>query len=203
VWATAHPQVTYQRKVGGEELPERFVHDPDSLELRLGQGTFEPVTSEVREYQVGGQNVLDGWLSRTGSPSRRAVSELDRIRPDRWQPEWSRELQRVLAVLSHLVDLQPTQDDLLDRVLVSPLISVAELERRSVFPVPKSARRSAPAPVQPDDLPGTEGIEPREPHAVRPLTTQQDTPAAAPTPRPRRSRKPASTRPRKAKPKDT
>ncbi|MDT0378319.1 type ISP restriction/modification enzyme [Streptomyces sp. DSM 42041] len=203
VWATAHPQVTYQRKVGGEELPERFVHDPDSLELRLGQGAFGPVTTEVREYQVGGQNVLDGWLKRrTGPPSRRAVSELDRIRPDRWQPEWSRELQRVLAVLSHLVALEPSQDELLARVFVSPLISVAELERRSILPVPKTSRRSVPAPVQPDDLPGTEGIEPREPHAVRPLTAQQDGPASAPAARARRSHKPTTHRPHQLKPKD-
>ncbi|MFJ5838408.1 hypothetical protein ACIQGO_16835 [Streptomyces shenzhenensis] len=48
-----------------------------------GKAFLEPVTPETREYQVSGQNVLDGWLKRrTGPPSRRAVSELDRIRPE-------------------------------------------------------------------------------------------------------------------------
>jgi len=49
---------------------------------------------------------------------------------------------------------------------MSPLVSVSELQRRNVLPVPDTARRSAPAPMQTDPIPGTEGIEAREPHAV-------------------------------------
>ncbi len=196
LWESTQPPVTYPTKVGGEELPESFTYDPHRQELRLGRGAFGPVTREVREYVVGGRNVLDNWLRRrTGPLSRRAVSELDRIRPDRWQPEWSKELQRVLAVLSHLVELQPSQENLLGQVLVSPLLDVDELRRRSILPVPETARRSAPAPKQADVLPGTEGIEPREPHTVRPLVAQQDTPTATPASRLRRSRKTQTTRP--------
>jgi hypothetical protein len=196
LWTSPQPHATYLRKIGGEELPVSFTYDSHLQELRLGRGAFGPVKREVREYAVGGRNVLDNWLRRrTGPPSRRAVSELDRIRPDRWQPEWSRELQRVLVVLTHLVELQPSQQDLLDRVLVSPLIDVDELRRRSILPVPETARRSAPAPAQAAVLPGTEGIEPREPHTVRPLIAQQDTPTVTPASRLRRSRKTQTTRP--------
>lgn len=193
VWATARPEITYRRQVGRDELPESFIYDPDRLELHFGQGFFGPVTQEVRDYQVSGQNVLDGWLKRrTGPPSRRAVSPLDHIRPDRWIPVWSEELQYVLAVLWHLVELQSAQKELLDRVLTAPLVSVSELRRRNVLPVPDAARRSAPAPIQTDTIPGTEGIEARQPHAVRPLAPQRDAPPAAPMTRPRGSRTPGA-----------
>ncbi|MFD8766489.1 type ISP restriction/modification enzyme [Streptomyces mirabilis] len=187
VWATAQPAIEYRRQVAKDELPEGFAYDPDSFELRFGQGAFGPVTQEMRSYQVSGQNVLNGWLKRrTGPPSRRAVSQLDHIRPTRWRPAWSEELQYVLAVLWHLVELQPAQRELLDGVLMSPLVSVSELQRRNVLPVPDSARRSAPAPIQADPIPGTEAIDAREPHDVRPLTAERDSPVTAPTARARR-----------------
>ncbi|MFI8993027.1 type ISP restriction/modification enzyme [Streptomyces sp. NPDC053542] len=190
VWATAQPAITYRRQVGRDELPEGFVYDPEGLELHFGQGVFGPVTQEMRDYQVSGQNVLDGWLKRrTGPPSRRAVSQLDHIRPDRWRPAWSEELQYVLAVLWHLVELQSAQNELLDRVLMSPLVSISELQRRNILPVPDTARRSAPAPIQPDAIPGTEGIDAREPHAVRPLTAERDSSTIASMTRSRASRK--------------
>ncbi|MFF3031900.1 type ISP restriction/modification enzyme [Streptomyces rubiginosohelvolus] len=188
VWTTAQPLITYRRQVSRDGLPERFVYDADRLELHFGHGVFGPVTQHMRDYRVSGQNVLDGWLKRrTGPPSRRAVSRLDRIRPDRWLPAWSEELQYVLAVLWHLVELQPAQNELLDRVLMAPLVSITELQRRNVLPVPDTARRSAPAPPQSDPLPGTEGIEGREPHAVRPLTAERSSPPGTSV-RPRKSR---------------
>jgi hypothetical protein len=196
VWETALPTIAYRKQVGRNELPERFFYDPDRLELCLGSGVFGPVTPGVRGYQVGGQNVLDGWLRRrSGPPSPKASSELDGIRPDQWLPAWSEELQHVLAVLWHLVKVQPAQSLLLDRVLASPLISVEELLRRGVLPVPEIARRSAPAPSRDQTIPGTEDIELREPHAVRPITPEGDTSVGAPTPTPRRNREPGSNRP--------
>ena len=45
----------------------------------------------------------------------------------------------------------------------------------------------------PDPIPGTEGIEAREPHAVRPLTADGSSPAAAPMARSRRSRNSGAT----------
>ena len=196
VWGAALPTTTYQKQVGKNELPERFLYDPDRLELRLGSGVFGPVTPGVREYQVSGQNVLDGWLRRrSGPPSPKASSELDSTRPDQWLPAWSEELQHVLAVLWHLVDVQPAQSRLLDRVIDAPLISVDELLRRGVLPVPDIARRSAPAPSRDETIPGTEGIELREPHAVRPIAPEGGTSVGAPTPRPRKSREPGSSRP--------
>ncbi|MFK4146905.1 type ISP restriction/modification enzyme [Streptomyces sp. NPDC004065] len=90
VWTTAQPAITYRRQVGRDELPESFVYDSDRLELHFGQGVFGAVTQQMRDYRVSGQNVLDGWLKpRTGPPSRRAVSQLDHIRPERWLPAWS------------------------------------------------------------------------------------------------------------------
>ncbi|MET9127195.1 type ISP restriction/modification enzyme [Streptomyces sp. NPDC004528] len=195
VWESAPPTITYRKQVGRHELPERFLYDPGRLELRLGSGVFGPVTPGVRGYQVGGQNVLDGWLRRRSGPlSPKAGSELDHIRPNHWLPSWSEELQNVLAVLWHLVEAQPAQSLLLDRILASPLISVEELLRRGVLPVPERARRSAPAPSRDQTIPGTEGIELREPHAVSPIAPQGDTPATKPSLRPHRSGEPSSNR---------
>lgn len=92
----------------------------------------------------------------------------------------------MLAVLWHPVERQWVQSGLLDGVLMAPLVCVAELQRRNVLPVPETARRSAPAPLQTAPIPGAEGIAAREPHAVGPLTAERNSPSTPPMTRSRR-----------------
>ena len=58
----------------------------------------------------------------------------------------------LLNVLSLCVELESQQAALLDRVCAAPMITVADLEKAKVLPVPTSACK-APSPKGPDQLP--------------------------------------------------
>ena len=51
---------------------------------------------------------------------KRPPSELSKIQPDEWLPEYTTELLNVLRVLTRLVALEPDQDDLLRRIVEGP-----------------------------------------------------------------------------------
>jgi hypothetical protein len=59
---------------------------------------------------------------------RRPPSPLQAIQPDHWPAEYTTDLLDLLNVLTLLVDLEPEQAKLLDRVCGGPLISEAELQ---------------------------------------------------------------------------
>ncbi len=71
----------------------------------------------------------------------RVSSALNDIRPLNWEAEMTTELLNLLTTLSRLVALEPIQADLLARVEAGPLITVAELERAKVLPVPPAAKK--------------------------------------------------------------
>lgn len=132
-------------------LPATIHHDPTTDTLHVGTGTFTPVPAAVWEYDVGGAPVVRKWFSyRKASPGGRASSKLDAIHTDRWPFEWTVELNELLTLLRRLVELEPAQADLLDRIVAGPLITVAELTAAGVFPVNPLARR--PYPATNDDL---------------------------------------------------
>ena len=70
---------------------------------------------------------------------RRKPSALGDIQPDQWLPEYTSELLNVINVLGMLVDLEPRQADLLERVCQGPLIFEGELTSAGAF-VEKSAK---------------------------------------------------------------
>ena len=67
---------------------------------------------------------------------RRPPSKLGDIQPDHWLPEYTTELLNVLNVLGLLVELEPMQADLLQRICAGPLISGAELKEAGALEVP-------------------------------------------------------------------
>jgi hypothetical protein len=67
---------------------------------------------------------------------RRPPSPLGDIKPDHWLPEYTSELLNVLNVLGFLVELEPKQADLLERICDGPLISGAELKEAGTLEVP-------------------------------------------------------------------
>jgi len=75
---------------------------------------------------------------------RRKPSSLGDIQPDHWLPEYTTELLNVLNVLAMLVELEPQQAELLDRICAGPLISEGELKAAGAFEVKAAPRRRKP-----------------------------------------------------------
>lgn len=67
---------------------------------------------------------------------RRKPSALCDIQPDHWLPEYTTELLNVLNVLGLLIDLEPTQAQLLEEVCAGSLISETELKQAGALASP-------------------------------------------------------------------
>jgi Type ISP C-terminal specificity domain/N-6 DNA Methylase len=144
------PQVTMEIPTEPEPLPERIHYNPVAETLLVGAGEIHPVRPAVWAYEVSGMRVVRKWFrSRTRKPTGRHPTELDHIRPSYWTIETIDELLDLLQVLSMLVDLEPAQSELLNRVCAGPLITVDDLIAASVLPVPPPAQRAPSADQQP------------------------------------------------------
>lgn len=109
-------------------MPESIAYDPGRRVLAIGDGEFAPVRHEVVEYTVGGRNVFKSWFDyRKKDPGGRRFSKLDHEYPTTWDPDWTTEAIDLLTVLARLVELEPSQADVLRRVLAGDLISMDEL----------------------------------------------------------------------------
>lgn len=125
-------------------MPDSIGYDASKKTLLVGQGYVENVEPGVWLYEVSGKQVLLQWFScrkasrqRPIIGDRRAPSSLGNIQPDHWLAEYTTELINVLNVLGWLVDLEPTQAALLERVCASPTISADELRARGAFESPR------------------------------------------------------------------
>lgn len=126
----------------GATMPETIRYDPDAQTLHVGQAQFGPVPERVWLYDTGGMNVLNKWFSyRKANPGGKKTSPLDDIHADHWPLEWIREFIELLTALRRLVDLEPLQADLLERVLAHKTITASELTEAGVFPVPPRAKK--------------------------------------------------------------
>ena len=101
-------------------------------------------------YEVSGKQVLLQWFSyrkanreRPIIGDRRAPSKLGDIRPDHWLAEYTTELINLLNVLGRLVDLEPAQAALLERVCAGPTISAEDLRVAGAFETPSKPRFGA------------------------------------------------------------
>jgi len=140
-------------------MPEVMTYDPARTVVTLGDGEFGPVTPEVWEYAVGGKNVLKSWFNyRKKVPGGKKTSPLDYIHVDTWDPDWTTEFIDLLTVLTRLVELEPAQADLLERILAARLLTMDELRTAGVrWPTKPADRRphrgfelAAPDPDQLD-----------------------------------------------------
>ena len=122
---------------GVSKYPESYEYDRINEVLRVGDGVFAPVKSDVWDYSVSGMQVVKSWLDRRSlRGSGKKSSPLDEIRPERW--DFTEELLELLWVLEHTIELQPVGAALLDEVCKSELFSASEL------PKPTAAERKAP-----------------------------------------------------------
>jgi hypothetical protein len=138
-------------------MPDTIDYDPVSKRLSVGQGYIENVEPGMWNYEVSGKQVLLQWFSyrkahreRPIIGDRRTPSPLGDIQPAHWLAEYTTELINVLNVLGWLVDLEPKQDELLDRICSGPLISGEELRNTGVLEVPAKPKGGKKAPTGPD-----------------------------------------------------
>jgi hypothetical protein len=122
------------------KMPDTIDYDPAQRRLLVGEGYVENVSPEVWNYEVSGKQVLRQWFSyrkanreRPLIGDRRPPSKLGDIQPDHWLSEYTTELINLLHVLGRLVELEPAQAELLEKVCSGDTISADELRDAGVF----------------------------------------------------------------------
>ncbi len=130
------PQVTVTIPDTEVGMPEEIDYDAAGRILSVGDGRIAPLAPEVWRYEVSGMKVVKRWFDRRKrEPEGRRSSPLDDMVASTWDPDWTTELLEVLSVLTLLVELEPDQASLLDRILDGPLVTVADLTAAGVLPV--------------------------------------------------------------------
>lgn len=132
-------------------------YDAATQRLLVGSGYVEHVPPAVWRYEVSGKQVLLSWFSyrkkhreRPIIGDRRQPSPLGNIQPPGWRAEYTTELLNVLNVLGWLVDIEPEQAKLLERICAGPLVSAEEMRAAgALVPAPKASRKSG-SPDAPD-----------------------------------------------------
>lgn len=132
-------------------MPDSINYDASKKRLLVGRGYVENVEPGVWLYEVSGKQVLLQWFSyrkanreRPIIGDRRTPSALGNIQPDHWLAEYSTELINVLNVLGWLVDLEPAQAQLLEKVCSGPTISSEELRGAGAVEVPTKPKLRGP-----------------------------------------------------------
>lgn len=133
-------------------VPQDPSYDEVTKTVRIGTGEWRPVEPAVLAYDVGGKNVIKSWLNyREAEPGGLRSSPLDDINVRSWTSEWTAEFTDLLTVLSRLVELEPAQAELLDKVLAGPLLTREVLVQHGVVWPGPGQRRPDYNPVAADD----------------------------------------------------
>ena len=137
-------------------MPDSLGYDAGKNRLLVGGGFVENVTPRMWNYEVSGKQVLRQWFSyrkanreRPIIGDRRTPSPLGDIQPDHWLSEYTTELHNVLNVLGWLVDLEPAQAALLEKICAGPLISSGDLRQAGALEVPVPPKRRTRPPAGP------------------------------------------------------
>ena len=122
----------YEKSMGGT-MPEKkpaFTLGEDDIhgEIAFGASRWSNIEKAVFDYTVGGQQTIGLWAKyRLKKPIGRKSSPLDDIVQQSWPDEWTTEFKELLCVLTHLVHLEPEQEQLLADILAGDLIPREEL----------------------------------------------------------------------------
>jgi hypothetical protein len=144
------PRVPAEGGIPGDPgaMPDSISYDASKKRLLIGTGYVENVEPAVWKYEVSGKQVLVQWFSyrrknreRPIIGERREPSLLGDIQPAHWLAEYTTELINVLHVLGRLVDLEPAQAQLLDKVCSCPTITEEELRSAGAFELPVEPKR--------------------------------------------------------------
>jgi hypothetical protein len=121
------------------KYPLDYEYEFEKREVRVGDGRFGSVASEIWEFEVSGLKVVQSWLSyRMKVRAGRKSSPLDEIRPERWTPRMTDEFLELLWVLEATLALEPQLSAALDAVVAGECFKADELPR------PTDAERRAP-----------------------------------------------------------
>jgi hypothetical protein len=144
-----------------EAMPDSFDYDAGKKRLLVGQGYIENVEPAVWLYEVSGKQVLTQWFSyrranrdRPIIGDRRPPSKLGEIQPNHWLAEYTTELINVLNVLGWLVDLEPAQAQLLEKICSGPCISAEELRTSRALEIPTQTKSIVRKSEEPNLLEG-------------------------------------------------
>ena len=114
-----------------ERHPVSVRYESAQETLHVGEGAVVQVVERVWEYRVHKTPVVTKWFNYRQSiyagDKKENTSPLVDIMPSGWQPHFTVELVDLLNVLTLLVDLEPTQADLLDRIVAGDLIVADEV----------------------------------------------------------------------------
>jgi len=137
-------------------MPDSMGYDAGKKRLVVGHGFVENVEPEVWSYEVSGKQVLPQWFSyrklhreRPIIGDRRPPSPLGDIQPNHWLPEYTTEMINLLNVLGLLIELEPAQANLLEKVCSGPLISSEELRAAGALELPPKPKKSSKKTVGP------------------------------------------------------
>jgi hypothetical protein len=126
-----------------EDFPDTLNYDAENRRLLVGHGYIENVSPAVWAYEVSSKHVLSQWFSyrrknreRPIIGDRRPPPKLNDIQPDHWLPEYTTEFLNVLNVLTLLVQLEPAQADLVERICAGPLLSNEALAASNILASP-------------------------------------------------------------------
>ncbi len=127
--------------------PQDFEYDSNTEEIRVGSGSFGPVSQQVWDFEVSGLKVVQSWLAyRMKKRFGKKSSALDEVRPDQWRPKMTDEFLEMLWMLEATLDLEPSLNSSLDVVIKSKCFTADELPR------PSKQERLAPGEADPGDL---------------------------------------------------
>ena len=122
----------HEKSMGGA-MPEKkptftLGEDDNHGEIAFGASRWSNIKKAVFDYTVGGQQTIGLWAKyRLKKPIGRKSSPLDDIVQQSWPSEWNTEFRELLCVLTHLVHLEPEQEQLLADILAGDLIPRDEL----------------------------------------------------------------------------
>jgi len=138
-------------------MPDTINYDVNKKRLLIGTGYVENVPPGVWSYEVSGKQVLLQWFSyrkanreRPIIGDRRPPSPLGNIQPDHWLAEYTTELLNVLNVLGCLVDLEPAQAALLEKICSGPTLTAEELRAAGAFELPAERKQRSSKPAHAD-----------------------------------------------------
>lgn len=121
------PLPTYDTAVG-VGMPDDVTYDEKTQTIHLGKGTWSNVSPAVWSYTVGGNSTIKSWVGyRRKKPKGRKSSPLDDIITTSWPTQWSRQFHELLVTLTHLVQLEDEQKELLEQIIAGEQLTKDEL----------------------------------------------------------------------------